>query len=204
MKPYITFLLILLCASMLSFLTSCANYLVNKDHAYQYCVDNGNQIKTEFINKQSTDFCVFKDNSYCNKWGYYNGSCKPGENKSPIISMPAKNQMCIQNFGTNKVFIDNNKVYHICVFKDGYCDINDLVKGKCMKNKQNNKALKQSKMSSSFIQQLRENCSDKGGEVQTMSYDNLPIETCVLKNQQICGLYDLYQNKCIPGKIKLN
>lgn len=203
MKQSKKFLLIFLCTLMLSFLTSCANYLVNKDRAYRYCVDNGNQIKTEFINNQSTDFCVFKDNSYCNKWSYFNGSCKPGENKSPVISMPAKNQMCIQNFGKNEVFIYNNKVNHICVFHDGICDINDLVSGKCLDNKQNKKTLIQARFSGSFIQELTKNCSDKGGTVQTMSYDNLPLKVCVLKNQQICGLYDFYQNKCIPGRINL-
>ena len=204
MKQNKTFLLILICASILSFLTSCANYLVNKDHAYRYCVDNGNQIKTEYINNQTTDFCVFKDDSYCNKWAYYNGSCKPNEYKSPIISMPKKNQMCIQNFGTNVVFINDNKLYHICKFKNDYCDINDLNAGKCLDNKNSLKNLEQSKFSSSFLQKLRKNCSEQGGEVQTMSYDNLPIAVCVLKNKKICGLYDLYKNKCTPGKIKLN
>lgn len=52
------------------------------------CVKQGYQLK--LINSQG--FCFFKDNSYCEEWSYFRGSCKPGQNFLKVDSKPIANK----------------------------------------------------------------------------------------------------------------
>lgn len=43
------------------------------------CADKG----YKYLLVNSVGICVFPDNSYCEEWAYFKGSCQPGQNTAP-------------------------------------------------------------------------------------------------------------------------
>jgi putative hemolysin len=183
-----------------------------------YCLEQNGEHQTRSISTGKYGVCVFKDNSECEEWMFYNGECDVGEHKTDPDRICTEEYAPVCGFNgvtySNECYagfveiayqgecnLDKDEEMFCPTVYDPVCGVDGVTySNECFAGLENVEVAYKGECKDNDINLIDNNCIDNNGTIDVRYTEIDEYTVCVFEDDSECEINKLNTDDCQKGE----